>query len=126
MKATLKYGDLLQPPDMVSSTAFDRDDEYFATAGVSRRIKACCCFCVRLAFGMIPSLRSCVPLYPWRCWSQSVVRWTDYVAAPCSLCCGDREVAASLLSYAIAKAAANAVFKASRVHTTAAALLTLL
>ena len=42
MKATLKYGDLLQPPDMVSSTAFDRDDEYFATAGVSRRIKACC------------------------------------------------------------------------------------
>ena len=39
VKATLKYGDLLQPPDMVSSAAFDRDDEYFATAGVSRRIK---------------------------------------------------------------------------------------
>ena len=26
---------------MVCSTSFDRDDEYFATAGVSRRIKVC-------------------------------------------------------------------------------------
>ena len=61
VKATLKYGDLLQPPDMVSSTAFDRDDEYFATAGVSRRIKACCCSCIGLAHGIHLSLSFSVP-----------------------------------------------------------------
>lgn len=38
--ATLRFGDVLQAADMVCSTAFDRDDEFFATAGVSRRIKA--------------------------------------------------------------------------------------
>lgn len=55
VKATLKYGDLLQPPDMVSSTAFDRDDEYFATAGVSRRIKARVVTCtpVTSAYGRV-------------------------------------------------------------------------
>jgi protein suppressor of PHYA-105 1 len=37
--AHLKYGDGLAAPDMVCSTAFDRDDEFFATAGVSRRVK---------------------------------------------------------------------------------------
>ncbi|KAK9820862.1 hypothetical protein WJX81_005532 [Elliptochloris bilobata] len=37
--ATLRFGDVLQAADMVCSTAFDRDDEFFATAGVSRRIK---------------------------------------------------------------------------------------
>lgn len=40
MKATLKYGDLMGEGDMVCSAAFDRDDEFFATAGVSKRIKA--------------------------------------------------------------------------------------
>ena len=40
MTATLRFGDVLQAADMVCSTAFDRDDEFFATAGVSRRIKA--------------------------------------------------------------------------------------
>ncbi len=39
MAANLKYGDGLAAPDMVCSTAFDRDDEFFATAGVSRRVK---------------------------------------------------------------------------------------
>jgi hypothetical protein len=38
--ATLRFGDVLQAADMVCSTAFDRDDDFFATAGVSRRIKA--------------------------------------------------------------------------------------
>ncbi len=37
--ANLKWGDGLAAPDMVCSTAFDRDDEFFATAGASRRIK---------------------------------------------------------------------------------------
>ena len=39
VKATLKYGDLMGEGDMVCSAAFDRDDEFFATAGVSKRIK---------------------------------------------------------------------------------------
>lgn len=39
MKATLQYGDMLHSADMLCSISFDRDDEYFATAGVSRRIK---------------------------------------------------------------------------------------
>lgn len=39
VKAELKYSDLLTVPDMVCSTAFDRDDEFFATAGVYRRVK---------------------------------------------------------------------------------------
>lgn len=39
VKATLKYGDLMGEGDMVCAAAFDRDDEYFATAGVCKRIK---------------------------------------------------------------------------------------
>lgn len=39
VNATLNYAELLTSSDMVCSTAFDRDDEFFATAGVSRRIK---------------------------------------------------------------------------------------
>ena len=39
VRAAMRYGDLLSSADMVCSTAFDRDDEFFATAGVSRRIK---------------------------------------------------------------------------------------
>lgn len=39
VRATLRYGDLLNTSNMVCSTAFDRDDEFFATAGVSKRIK---------------------------------------------------------------------------------------
>ncbi|XP_057784867.1 E3 ubiquitin-protein ligase COP1-like [Salvia miltiorrhiza] len=37
--AELKHGDLFHSPNIVSSIEFDRDDELFATAGVSRRIK---------------------------------------------------------------------------------------
>ena len=39
VNAPLNYAELLTSSDMVCSTAFDRDDEFFATAGVSRRIK---------------------------------------------------------------------------------------
>ncbi|KAL0036898.1 hypothetical protein WJX77_004183 [Trebouxia sp. C0004] len=39
VKAELNYSDLLTITDMVCSTAFDRDDEFFATAGVFRRVK---------------------------------------------------------------------------------------
>jgi E3 ubiquitin-protein ligase RFWD2 len=37
--AELRHGDLFHSSNIVSSIEFDRDDEYFATAGVSRRIK---------------------------------------------------------------------------------------
>ncbi|KAJ6680513.1 E3 UBIQUITIN-PROTEIN LIGASE COP1 [Salix purpurea] len=37
--AELRHGDLFHSANIVSSIEFDRDDEYFATAGVSRRIK---------------------------------------------------------------------------------------
>uniref|UniRef100_A0A5B7BN95 Putative E3 ubiquitin-protein ligase COP1-like n=1 Tax=Davidia involucrata TaxID=16924 RepID=A0A5B7BN95_DAVIN len=37
--AELRHGDLFHPANIVSSIEFDRDDELFATAGVSRRIK---------------------------------------------------------------------------------------
>lgn len=37
--ATLKYGDIFNASSIVSSIEFDRDDEYFATAGVTKKIK---------------------------------------------------------------------------------------
>eukprot|EP00898_Chlorokybus_atmophyticus_P008924 jgi/Chlat1/9032/Chrsp94S08300 len=39
VRAALKHGDLLNSANMVCSIGFDRDEEYFATAGVCRRIK---------------------------------------------------------------------------------------
>ncbi len=39
VKATVQNGDLMHAADMLCSISFDRDDEFFATAGVSRRIK---------------------------------------------------------------------------------------
>ena len=37
--ASLKYGDMFNSSSIVSSIEFDRDDEYFATAGVTKKIK---------------------------------------------------------------------------------------
>lgn len=49
MVSHLKYGDGLACPEFVCSVDFDRDDEFFATAGVSRRVKvliySCRCRC---------------------------------------------------------------------------------
>ncbi|KAK3847422.1 MAG: WD40-repeat-containing domain protein [Linnemannia gamsii] len=36
---TLRYGDIYNTSSIVSSMEFDRDDEYFATAGVTKKIK---------------------------------------------------------------------------------------
>ncbi|KAF9983256.1 coatomer subunit alpha [Modicella reniformis] len=36
---TLRYGDIFNSSSIVSSIEFDRDDEYFATAGVTKKIK---------------------------------------------------------------------------------------
>lgn len=37
--ASIRYGDLFNSSSIVSSIEFDRDDEYFATAGVTKKIK---------------------------------------------------------------------------------------
>jgi E3 ubiquitin-protein ligase RFWD2 len=37
--STLRYGDIFNASSIVSSIEFDRDDEYFATAGVTKKIK---------------------------------------------------------------------------------------
>ena len=42
VKAVMRFGDLSGTPDMLCSSIFDRDDEFFATAGVSRKIKVRC------------------------------------------------------------------------------------
>ncbi|KAJ6793909.1 protein SPA1-RELATED 3-like [Iris pallida] len=39
VRADLKQGDLMNSSNLVCALAFDRDQEYFATAGVSRKIK---------------------------------------------------------------------------------------
>ncbi|KAH9331612.1 hypothetical protein KI387_003720, partial [Taxus chinensis] len=39
VKATLRQGDLLNSSSLVCSLSFDRDKEFFATAGVSKKIK---------------------------------------------------------------------------------------
>ncbi|XP_057838028.1 protein SPA1-RELATED 4 isoform X2 [Cryptomeria japonica] len=43
VKATLRQGDLLNSSSLVCSLSFDRDKEYFATAGVSKKIKVFDC-----------------------------------------------------------------------------------
>ncbi|GAU14393.1 hypothetical protein TSUD_249330 [Trifolium subterraneum] len=37
--AEIRHGDIFHSANIVSSIEFDRDDDLFATAGVSRRIK---------------------------------------------------------------------------------------
>jgi WD40 repeat protein len=39
VKADLKQGDLLNSSNLVCSLSFDRDGEFFATAGVNKKIK---------------------------------------------------------------------------------------
>ncbi|XP_052178009.1 protein SPA1-RELATED 4 isoform X2 [Diospyros lotus] len=39
VKADLKQGDLLKSPNLICSLSFDRDGEFFATAGVNKKIK---------------------------------------------------------------------------------------
>eukprot|EP01018_Ginkgo_biloba_P004341 Gb_02506 [translate_table: standard] len=43
VRATLRHGDLLNTANVVCSVSFDRDQEFFATAGVSKKIKVFGC-----------------------------------------------------------------------------------
>ncbi|KAH9308787.1 hypothetical protein KI387_036698, partial [Taxus chinensis] len=43
VRATLQHGDLLNTANVVCSVGFDRDQEFFATAGVSKKIKVFGC-----------------------------------------------------------------------------------
>ena len=66
---TLTYGDPTNNCCIVSSIEFDRDGEFFAVAGVTKKIKVCTvCVCV---------IRSCVsrglPPHVLRCLSMRVL-----------------------------------------------------
>lgn len=43
VRATLRHGDLLNTANVICSVSFDRDQEFFATAGVSKKIKVFGC-----------------------------------------------------------------------------------
>ena len=49
VKATVQNGNMMHAADMLCSISFDRDDEFFATAGVSRRIKVSPCILTLMA-----------------------------------------------------------------------------
>ena len=64
--ATLTYGDPTSNCCIVSSIEFDRDGEYFAVAGVTKKIKVCTmlsqiCGCVLLCVHVYPRHGICVP-----------------------------------------------------------------
>ncbi|KAF9978486.1 coatomer subunit alpha [Actinomortierella ambigua] len=54
---TLRYGDIFNTSSIVSSIEFDRDDEYFATAGVTKKIKIFEYGCIEKSGLMGTSLR---------------------------------------------------------------------
>eukprot|EP00698_Gefionella_okellyi_P024230 TRINITY_DN8495_c0_g1_i1.p1 TRINITY_DN8495_c0_g1~~TRINITY_DN8495_c0_g1_i1.p1 ORF type:complete len:597 (+),score=111.73 TRINITY_DN8495_c0_g1_i1:71-1861(+) len=83
--ATLKYGDLFNASNIVSSIEFDRDDEYFATAGVTKKIKI-------FEFGNILHEPSEIhyPLREMACRSKvSCLSWNNYIK--CQLASSDYE-----------------------------------
>ena len=64
--ATLTYGDQTSNCCIVSSIEFDRDGEFFAVAGVTKKIKVTCCL--------------------------SVAQFTECVVMQCIDCCASRHV----------------------------------
>lgn len=88
--ATLNYGtDIFNNSTIVSSIEFDKDDEYFAIAGVTKRIKVFeydCVLrdsvdihypCVEMISG---SKISCIS---WNCYRKNTVASSDYEGAVC-------------------------------------------
>ncbi|KAG6527669.1 hypothetical protein ZIOFF_009795 [Zingiber officinale] len=82
--AELRHGDLFHSANIVSSIEFDRDDEFFATAGVSKRIKVfefstvvnepsdVNCPVVELA------TRSKLSCLSWNKYSKNIIASSDY------------------------------------------------
>ncbi|CAG8516301.1 5190_t:CDS:10, partial [Ambispora gerdemannii] len=75
---TLRYGDLFGSSSIVSSIEFDRDDEYFATAGVTKKIKIFEYGNIERqlkGYGLIPSLSD------KRNDLQNCLSWNTYIKA---------------------------------------------
>ena len=96
-RATLWYG------DATTSVGFDRDGEYFAVAGVTKKIKVCAavfshiCSCVLLHTHMyihVSPKQVCVPLWLCTCWPvypplrylSTRVLWRTLVSPTIFLC----------------------------------------
>ena len=72
VKATVQNGNTMHAADMLCSISFDRDDEYFATAGVSRRIKVAHALLLLGGF-LVPCLEGCEIYYLVR--MRSTLLW---------------------------------------------------
>ncbi|GJP30887.1 hypothetical protein CLOM_g7214 [Closterium sp. NIES-68] len=75
--AELRQGDLFHSSNIVSSIEFDRDDEFFATAGVSRRIKV---FNFSQVVGELADVHCPVVEMPTRS-KLSCLSWNPYLKA---------------------------------------------
>lgn len=68
----MQNGNTMHAADMLCSISFDRDDEYFATAGVSRRIKVALALLLLGGF-LVPCLEGCEIYYLVR--MRSTLLW---------------------------------------------------
>jgi WD40 repeat protein len=82
VKATLRHGDLLNTANMVCSLSFDRDEEFFATAGVCKRIKVFECDTV-----LNEHVDIHYPVVEMACRSKlSSVCWNGYIKSHLASC----------------------------------------
>eukprot|EP01103_Thecamoeba_quadrilineata_P017211 TRINITY_DN6006_c0_g1_i1.p1 TRINITY_DN6006_c0_g1~~TRINITY_DN6006_c0_g1_i1.p1 ORF type:complete len:612 (-),score=98.92 TRINITY_DN6006_c0_g1_i1:116-1951(-) len=81
--ATIKYGDIFNSSSIVSSIEFDKDDEYFATAGVTKKIKI---FEYSNIINMMNDPVSVhYPIHEMACRSKiSCLSWNSYIKAQIS------------------------------------------
>jgi E3 ubiquitin-protein ligase RFWD2 len=74
--AQLKYGNIFQTSSIVSSIEFDRDEEYFATAGVTKKIKL---YEYRVIVEQ-PAVETHTPIREMSCRSKiSCLSWNPYL-----------------------------------------------
>ncbi|KAH7301165.1 hypothetical protein KP509_23G014900 [Ceratopteris richardii] len=87
VRTTLRYGDILNTKNMVCSLNFDCDDEYFATAGVSRKIKVFDCNALLEEFGDVHypviemSSRMRLSCVSWNRFQKSLLSSSDFDGA---------------------------------------------
>eukprot|EP00053_Salpingoeca_punica_P018544 m.182253 g.182253 ORF g.182253 m.182253 type:complete len:637 (-) comp17457_c0_seq1:1962-3872(-) len=76
VSAQLKYGNVFQTSSIVSSIEFDRDEEYFATAGVTKKIK----IYEYRAIVEQPNVETHTPVKEMSCRSKiSCLSWNPYL-----------------------------------------------
>lgn len=84
VKATLQHGDFLNAANMVCSLSFDRDQEYFATAGICKRIRVFECDAVLsenvdIHFPVVEMIsRSKLSSICWNSYIKSHIASSDY------------------------------------------------